>query len=133
MPVGQGDALLVRAPVPLRSRAPPPFASADGREDARAPAAASLAGVALVSALCSAALARPAATRQSLNRRAVLAAAAAATLPSARVLAEDKVVPKAKVGVTPGGVKYFDKEGGSCSPFNPTTTPRYWVSPDESP
>jgi FKBP-type peptidyl-prolyl cis-trans isomerase len=54
-----------------------------------------------------------------LNRRAVLAAAAAATLPSARVLAEDKVVPKAKVGVTPGGVKYFDKEGGSCSPFNP--------------
>jgi FKBP-type peptidyl-prolyl cis-trans isomerase len=33
--------------------------------------------------------------------------------------ADDKVVPKAKVGVTPGGVKYFDKESGSCSPFNP--------------
>jgi len=28
-------------------------------------------------------------------------------------------VPKSKVGVTPGGVKYFDKEPGSCSPFNP--------------
>ena len=30
------------------------------------------------------------------------------------------VVPKSKVGVTPGGVKYFDKDpNDSCSPFNP--------------
>lgn len=44
------------------------------------------------------------------------AAVAAVGLPA---LADDKVVPKSKVGVTPGGVKYFDKEPGSCSPFNP--------------
>ena len=32
----------------------------------------------------------------------------------------DTVVPKAKVGVTPGGVKYFDKVAeNTCSPFNP--------------
>ena len=32
------------------------------------------------------------------------------------------VVPKSKVGVTPGGVKYFDKDPkDSCSPFNPCT------------
>lgn len=37
-------------------------------------------------------------------------------------VAEDAavVVPKSKVGVTPGGVKYFDKDPkDSCSPFNP--------------
>ncbi|KOO33995.1 fkbp-type peptidyl-prolyl cis-trans isomerase [Chrysochromulina tobinii] len=55
------------------------------------------------------------------SRRAVVgnAFAAFAAVSAAPVLAEDKVVPKNKVGVTPGGVKYFDKVPGSCSPFNP--------------
>ena len=36
--------------------------------------------------------------------------------------AADKVVPKSKIGVTPGGVKYFDKDpSNTCSPFNPCT------------
>eukprot|EP00322_Chrysochromulina_rotalis_P011809 CAMPEP_0115843370 /NCGR_PEP_ID=MMETSP0287-20121206/8278_1 /TAXON_ID=412157 /ORGANISM="Chrysochromulina rotalis, Strain UIO044" /LENGTH=240 /DNA_ID=CAMNT_0003297063 /DNA_START=15 /DNA_END=738 /DNA_ORIENTATION=+ len=63
----------------------------------------------------------------AISRRSIvgstLAAAAASAAVAASVplaaLAEDKVVPKSKVGVTPGGVKYFDKEPGSCSPFNP--------------
>jgi hypothetical protein len=62
-----------------------------------------------------------------VTRRAVvggaLAAAAASASPvaasAADVPADAKVVPKSKVGVTPGGVKYFDKAPGSCSPFNP--------------
>ena len=32
----------------------------------------------------------------------------------------DTVVPKSKVGVTPGGVRYFDKDpSNNCQPFNP--------------
>jgi FKBP-type peptidyl-prolyl cis-trans isomerase len=79
----------------------------------------------MISALCSAALVRQAPTRQSWDRRSILAAAAAAVaLRPTQTLAaskkeETKVVPKTKVGTTPGGVKYFDKEPGSCSPFNP--------------
>lgn len=45
--------------------------------------------------------------------------AAAAAVVGLPALADDKVVPKSKIGVTPGGVKYFDKEPGTCSPFNP--------------
>merc|ERR1719352_2149612 len=74
----------------------------------------------MISAICSGALARQASTGQSWDRRSVLAAAAAAAaLRPAQALADEKVVPKSKVGVTPGGVKYFEKEPGSCSPFNP--------------
>ena len=55
------------------------------------------------------------------SRREVISSAAAAGLAAVSLpaLAEDKVVPKSKIGVTPGGVKYFDKAPGSCSPFNP--------------
>ena len=47
------------------------------------------------------------------------AAAAVAAVPSLRASA-DQAVPASKVGVTPGGVRYFDKSTEStCSPFNP--------------
>ena len=67
---------------------------------------------------CASALKLPA---QSLSRRAVFTTtagvAAAATV---RPALADTVVPKSKVGVTPGGVKYFTKDdANSCSPFNP--------------
>lgn len=66
----------------------------------------------------------PIAQRESIPRRSVFAAAAAA---AAAVVAPfqvraDTIVPKTKVGVTPGGVRYFDKVSeNSCSPFNPCT------------
>ena len=57
------------------------------------------------------------------TRRAALASAGA--LAATQVLpaiAEDVVVPKSKIGVTPGGVKYFTKVAdNTCSPFNPCT------------
>jgi len=57
------------------------------------------------------------------TRRDALAAAAAATLGVAvRPAIADTAVPAAKVGVTPGGVKYFTKvTDDTCSPFNPCT------------
>jgi len=65
--------------------------------------------------------ATPSGSTASSTRRSIvggaLAAAAAVTVPPA--FADDKVVSASKVGVTPGGVKYFTKEPGSCSPFNP--------------
>ena len=57
-----------------------------------------------------------ASSRRELISTIATAGIASAGLPA---LADDKVVPKSKVGVTPGGVKYFDKAPGSCSPFNP--------------
>ena len=62
------------------------------------------------------------ATRRGVMGGAVAAAAAAAAIAAPpRAFAEDKVVkvPATKIGITPGGVKYFTKEAGSCSPFNP--------------
>lgn len=54
------------------------------------------------------------------SRRGLVAAAAASLAATSFQPAwADKAVPKSKIGVTPGGVKYFDKESGSCSPFNP--------------
>lgn len=53
------------------------------------------------------------------SRRAVLSGAAAAAL-SPLVAQADTVVDARKVGVTPGGVKYFTKVADTtCSPFNP--------------
>jgi FKBP-type peptidyl-prolyl cis-trans isomerase len=70
----------------------------------------------LIAAQAAAALQLPAST----TRRSVLGGLAAVAVSPYAVVAEDgKVVPKTKVGVTPGGVKYFDKEPGKCSPFNP--------------
>ena len=70
----------------------------------------------VVPAECLVPTARPFSTR-----RDALAAAAAATLGVAVGPATaDTVVPASKVGVTPGGVKYFTKvTDDTCSPFNP--------------
>ena len=55
------------------------------------------------------------------RRQLLSSAAAAAVLPVAAANA-DQVVPASKVGITPGGVKYFTKdESTTCSPFNPCT------------
>lgn len=75
--------------------------------------------VALGPCLAAAALVQPGGTTS--RRTFALQAAggvAAAALPLSAV-ADEKVVATSKVGVTPGGVKYFVKESGSCSPFNP--------------
>ena len=54
------------------------------------------------------------------SRRDIMAAAAAGlAAANSKPVWADKAIPQAKIGVTPGGVKYFDKEPGSCSPFNP--------------
>lgn len=67
------------------------------------------------------ALALQPAARPAVGRRSALAGGLAAALVPAAALA-DTVVPTSKVGVTPGGVKYFDKDpSDSCSPFNPCT------------
>ena len=58
----------------------------------------------------------------AVNRRAALTGAAATAASAALPAVADTVVPKTKIGVTPGGVKYFTKdESSSCSPFNPCT------------
>jgi len=68
--------------------------------------------------LASAALLQPAPSRRNFALSAASSAFAAA-LPQQAHAEEGTVVSSAKVGVTPGGVKYFDKAPGSCSPFNP--------------
>merc|ERR1719163_529972 len=70
----------------------------------------------VVPAECLVPTARPFSTR-----RDALAAAAAATLGVAVGPATaDTAVPASKVGVTPGGVKFFTKDtADTCSPFNP--------------
>jgi FKBP-type peptidyl-prolyl cis-trans isomerase len=55
----------------------------------------------------------------SSRREVVTAAAAGLVVSSLPAFADEKIIPKSKVGVTPGGVKYFDKSPGACSPFNP--------------
>jgi FKBP-type peptidyl-prolyl cis-trans isomerase len=62
--------------------------------------------------------ARPVSTRR--NALATAAAAAAGVLAVRPATAEDVKVKAASVGVTPGGVKFFDKvTADTCSPFNP--------------
>ena len=55
----------------------------------------------------------------AVGRRSLLAGVASAVALPANAATE---VPKDKVGVTPGGVKYFTKVSDTtCSPFNPCT------------
>jgi len=61
---------------------------------------------------------QPAQSRRSFVLSAA-SSALATTLPQQAHAEESKVVSASKVGVTNGGVKYFVKEPGSCSPFNP--------------
>merc|ERR1719261_1977752 len=62
---------------------------------------------------------RPVSTRRNALVNAA-AAAAAGGLAVRPAIAEDVKVNAAKVGVTPGGVKFFDKvTADTCSPFNP--------------
>merc|ERR1719393_852131 len=64
---------------------------------------------------------RPVSTRRNALANAA-AAAAAGVLAVRPAIAEDVKVNAAKVGVTPGGVKFFDKvTADTCSPFNPCT------------
>jgi len=64
---------------------------------------------------------RPVSTRRNALANAA-AAAAAGVLAVRPAIAEDVKVNAAKVGVTPGGVKFFDKvTTDTCSPFNPCT------------
>ena len=67
--------------------------------------------------------ARPVSTRR--NALATAAAAAAGVLavrPATAADSGDVKVKAASVGVTPGGVKFFDKvTADTCSPFNPCT------------
>ena len=64
----------------------------------------------------------PAARPVSTRRSALAAAAAAVVGVTVRPATADVAVPPAKVGVTPGGVKFFEKvSADTCSPFNPCT------------
>lgn len=69
--------------------------------------------------LTAAALIHPAPSRRALTLSAASGALAAVLPRVANAAEQSKVISSSKVGVTKGGVKYFDKEPGSCSPFNP--------------
>lgn len=63
---------------------------------------------------------RPVAPPAMRSRREAVATAAAAAFGVVGAVSADVVVPPAKIGLTPNGVKYFTKDGAdTCSPFNP--------------
>ena len=68
----------------------------------------------------SAAALRPVAQPSVRSRREAIATAAAAAFGVVGAASADTVIPQTKIGVTPGGVKFFTKDStDTCSPFNP--------------
>ena len=66
--------------------------------------------------------ARPVSTRRAALATAAAAAAGVLAVRPATAADNDVKVKAASVGVTPGGVKFFEKvSADTCSPFNPCT------------